>query len=75
MQSCEPMRDQTIRGVTAMSAYFAAHPDHAILFAFGCFALTVYLFRYVGPGIGGGGDWSSRDHYERNLRDGPDDYC
>jgi hypothetical protein len=32
-----------------MSAYFAAHPDHEILFAFGCFALTVYLFRYVGP--------------------------
>lgn len=57
-----------------MAAYFSAHPDHAFLFAFGCFALTVYLFRYVGPGIGGGGDWSSRDHYERNLRDGPDEY-
>src|SRR3546814_8529299 len=57
-----------------MAAYFAAHPDHAFLFAFGCFALTVYLFRYAGPGIGGGGDWSSRDHYERNLRDDPDDY-
>jgi hypothetical protein len=58
-----------------MSAYFAAHPDHVILFAFGCFALTVYFFRYVGSGIGGGGDWSSCDHHERNLRGGPDDYC
>ena len=39
------------------------------------FAGSDGIFRYVGPGIGGGGDWSSRDHYERNLRDGPDDYC
>ncbi len=57
-----------------MADYFSRHPDHALLFAFVCFAITAYLFRYVGPGIGGGGDWSSRDHYERNLRDGPDDY-
>ena len=49
-----------------MADYFSRHPDHAFLFAFVCFAITVYLFRYVGPGIGGGGDWSSRDHYERN---------
>jgi hypothetical protein len=58
----------------AVADYFSRHPDHALLFAFVCFVITVYLFRYVGPGIGGGGDRSSREHYERNLRDGPRDY-
>ena len=57
-----------------MAEYFARHPDHAIVFAFACFALTVYLFRYVGPRFGARGDWSARDHYERNLRNGADDY-
>jgi hypothetical protein len=57
-----------------MAEYFSRHPDHAIVFAFACFALTVYLFRYVGPRFGARGDWSARDHYERNLRNGADDY-
>lgn len=56
-----------------MAEYFSAHPDNAIVFAFACFAVTVYLFRYVGPRFGARGDWSARDHYERNLRDGADD--
>jgi hypothetical protein len=57
-----------------MSEYFSQHPDHAILFGFACFAFTVYLFRDVGPRFHSRGDWSSRDHYERNLRNGGDDY-
>lgn len=57
-----------------MSEYFSQHPDHAILFGFACFAFTVYLFRDVGPRFRSRGDWSSRDHYERNLRNGGDDY-
>ncbi len=58
-----------------MAEYFSQHPDHAILFGFACFAFTVYLFRDVGPRFGkGGGDWSARDHYERNLRNCGDDF-
>ena len=43
-----------------MAEYFSRHPDHALVFAFACFALTVYLFRYVGPRVGARGDWSAR---------------
>ncbi|SEJ80669.1 hypothetical protein SAMN05518849_11441 [Sphingobium sp. AP50] len=57
-----------------MAEYFSRHPDHAILFAFFCFAAVVYLFRHVGPRIGSIGDPSSRDHYIRRLRDGGDGY-
>jgi hypothetical protein len=57
-----------------MAEYFSRHPDHALVFAFACFAITVYLFRYVGPRFGSRGDWSAQDHYERNLRNGGDDF-
>ena len=57
-----------------MVYYFSYHPGHALVFALICSAITVYLFCYAGPRIGGVSDSSSRDHYARNLRYAPRDY-
>jgi len=48
--------------------YFSYHPNHALVFALICSAITVYLFCYASPRIGGVSDSSLRDHYVRNLR-------